>query len=75
MRSRQDKLSALSASECSRLIDEWIVGYNARRNRKILKRYLIDGDGYEKIAEEFDISRHQAYTIVTEGRKKICEKI
>lgn len=75
MRARKDKLSALPASERARLIDEWIVGYNAKRNRKILKRSLIDGDGYEKIAEEFDLSRQQVHTIVKEGRRWICENI
>lgn len=70
-----DKLSALSATECAKIIDEWIVGCNATRNRKILKRYLIDGMSYEKIAEEFDLSRTQVQTIVVSGREKICEKL
>jgi DNA invertase Pin-like site-specific DNA recombinase len=75
VRARKDKLSALPASECAKLIDEWIVGYNAKRNRQILKRSLIDGDGYEKIAEEFNISRQQVYTIINEGRDWICKNI
>lgn len=75
MRARQDKLSALPASECAALIDEWITGYNAKRNKKILKQYLIDGDGYEKIAEDFELSRQQVQVIVTECRRKICEKL
>ena len=70
-----DKISALSATECAKIIDEWIVGHNATRNRKILKRYLIDGDGYERIAEEFDLSRNQVQAIVVAGREKLCEKI
>lgn len=75
MRARKDKLSTLSATECAAAIDEWITGYNAKRNRKILKRYLIDGDGYERIAEEFELSRQQVYTIVQECRKRICENL
>jgi predicted DNA-binding protein YlxM (UPF0122 family) len=75
MRTKIDKLSQMSASECSALIDEWIIGHQAKRNRQILKRYIIDGDGYEKIAEEFELSRQQVQTIVTECREKICEKL
>jgi predicted DNA-binding protein YlxM (UPF0122 family) len=75
VRARKDKLSALPASECAALIDEWITGYNAKRNRKILKRYLIDGDGYERIAEDFQLSRQQVYTIVQECRRRICENL
>jgi DNA-directed RNA polymerase sigma subunit (sigma70/sigma32) len=40
-------------SELSLLIDEWI---KSERNRKLLKRRLIDGITVEKIAEEFNIS-------------------
>lgn len=75
MRTRMDKLTALSATECAKIIDEWIVGHNAARNRKIMKRYFIEGDGCEKIAEDFDLSRQQVQVIITECRKKICEKI
>lgn len=42
----------LSRSQLESLIDEWIVGKNGERNRAILKRRLIDGITYEKIAEE-----------------------
>ena len=46
----------LSRSEWENLIDEWIVGRNAERNRQILKRRLLDGITYERLAEEFDMS-------------------
>ena len=43
------------------LIDEWIFN---ERNRNILKRRLLDGLTYEKLAEEFDLSVQQTKNIV-----------
>lgn len=40
----------LSKSEIEHLIDEWVIGKNAERNRKIMKRRLIDGVYYEPLA-------------------------
>ena len=55
-------------SELERLIEEWI---KSERNRKILKRRLIDGIHYEKIAEEFEISDRQVKTIVKKEKENI----
>ena len=46
----------LSRTDIENLIDEWIVGMHAERNRAIMKRRLIDGICYEPLAEEFDMS-------------------
>lgn len=43
----------LTNSELVQLIDENI---HHKRNRRILKRRLIDGVTYEALAEEFDMS-------------------
>lgn len=48
-------------SEVERLIDEWIFN---ERNRGLLKRRLLDGITYEKLAEEFDLSTQQVKNIV-----------
>lgn len=54
----------LSRSQLEVLIDEWIVGRNAERDRQIMKRRLIDGICYEPLAEEFDLSVRQIKNIV-----------
>jgi DNA-directed RNA polymerase specialized sigma24 family protein len=54
----------LSRSQIEHLIDEWVVGRNAARDRMILKRRLIDGITYERLAEEFDLSVRQVKNIV-----------
>lgn len=60
----------LSRTEIEHLIDEWIVGRNAERDRAILKRRLIDGIIYDRLAEEFDLSVRQTKNIVYK-----CEEI
>ena len=54
----------LSRTEIEHLIDEWIIGRNAERNRAILKRRYFDGITYERLAEEFDLSVRQVKYIV-----------
>lgn len=51
----------ISRSQLSTIIDEWIFN---ERNRKILKRRLLDGLTYERLAEEFDLSVQQTKNIV-----------
>lgn len=64
-----------SRSEIDALIDEWIIGRNAERDRKILKRRLLDGITYDKLAEEFDLSVRQVKNIVYRGEDRIFTKI
>lgn len=58
-------------SEIEHLIDEWIIGRNAERNRKIMKRRLIDGICFEPLAEEFGLSVRQTKNIVYKSQIKI----
>ena len=48
-------------SEVEKIIDEWIFN---ERNRNLLKRRLLDGVTYERLAEEFDLSTQQVKSIV-----------
>ena len=61
----------LSVSETEKLINEWIF---SERNRNILKRRMLDGITYERIAEEFDMSVSQIKRIVKECKKIINQK-
>ena len=63
-----------SRSELDRLIDEWILGRNAERDRKILRRRLFDGITYERLAEEFDLSVRQVKNIVYKGEDIIFSR-
>lgn len=53
-----------SRTEIEAAIDEWIIGRNAERNRKVLKSRLIDGLTFEALAEKYDMSVRQIQNIV-----------
>lgn len=76
-RDRQDQtekqmIESIPRSELDRLIDEWIF---RERDRKILKRRLLDGICYEPLAEEFDMSVRQIKNIVYKGEDRLYRKI
>ena len=58
----------LSRTELEYLINEWILN---ERDRKILRRRLIDHICYEPLAEEFDLSVRHIKTIVYKGQERI----
>ena len=62
----------ISTSELSHLIDEWIF---SERDRKILKRRLIDGICYEPLADEFGMSVRQIKNIVYKAEQKLFKHI
>lgn len=53
-----------SNAEIIATIDNYVRGRNAERNRKLLKRRLIDGVTLERLAEEFDMSVTQIKDII-----------
>ena len=61
---RIEALSVISSSELSDIIDEWVKGRHAQRNKAIMKRRMIDGICFEPLAEEFDLSVRHIKTIV-----------
>ena len=65
----------LSRTDIENLIDEWIIGMHAERNRRIMKRRLIDGICYEPLAEEFEMSVRQIKNIVYKCENRIFKHI
>ena len=57
----EEDAGTLSTADVERLIDSWIF---SERDRAILKRRLIDGITFEKLAEEFELSVVQVKRIV-----------
>ena len=64
-----------SRSELEAAINEWIVGKNAERDRRIIHRRLIDGICFEPLAEEFDMSVRQIQNIVYKSQEKIFKHL
>lgn len=65
----------LPKTELESAIDTWIYGRNSERNRKILKRRLIDGETFQNLAEEFDLSIQAVQKIVYKNISKIVKHI
>lgn len=61
----------LSKTKIEALISEWIVGRNAKRDRRILHKRLIDGLTYERLAEAEDMSVRQIKNIVYKRQETI----
>ncbi len=65
-------LDDISNSEIEHLIDEWI---HSERDRRILKRRLIDGICYEPLAWEFDMSVRRMKDIVYKAEEKLFKHL
>ena len=59
-----NRFTMISNTNLSNMIDEWIKN---ERDRQLMKRRLIDGISYERIAEEFDLSVKQVYRITNKN--------
>lgn len=62
----------LSRTEITNLIDEWIFN---ERDRKILKRRLLDGICYEPLAEEFELSTTQIKSIIYKNQNVLLKHL
>ena len=62
-RKGQEKMIC-DGQELEALIDRYVNGKKAARNREILKEYYINGRTYEQAAEMFDMSPMQVCRIV-----------
>lgn len=65
-----DVMNNLSNSQLEKLIDEWVRG---ERNRKIMKRRLIDCICFEPLADEFELSVRQVKNIVYKENENILK--
>ena len=64
----------MTKSEIIEAVNEFIVGNNAERDRKILIRSLVDGRTYQQLAEEFDLSTVYISKIVPKRKRQLFAK-
>lgn len=69
---RTADLDNISNSEIEHLFNEWI---HSERDRRILKRRLIDGICYEPLADEMDMSVRQIKNIVYKAEAKLFKHL
>lgn len=65
----------ISRTQLESLIDEWIIGKNAERDRRILKERLIDGICYEPLAERYEISVSQVKRIIYKRQNQLFKHL
>ena len=65
-------LDNVSNSQIEHAIDEWI---HSERDRKILKRRLIDGICYEPLADEMGMSVKRIKTIVYKAEAQLFKHL
>ena len=62
----------LCRDDWEKLIDQWIFN---ERNRAIIKRRLLDGVLFERLAEEFGLSVQQVKSIVYKSQKRLMNHL
>ena len=65
----------LNATELSNLINEWIIGKNAERDREILKDNLVDGKSQYQLSDKYDLSLPQIKNILRERKKQLFKHV
>lgn len=68
----QGQTKEYTNSQISGIIDEYI---HSERDRKLLKRRLIDGITYDKLAEEFELSVRQLKNIIYKAEDRLFSHI
>lgn len=68
-------LENISNSELAMLIDEWVRGLHAERNRKMLKDRLINGMLYEPLAEKYNLSVRTAQSIIYRASEQLFKHV
>lgn len=67
-----NRFTNISNTDLSKIIDEWVKG---ERDRKIMKRRLIDCICFEPLAEEFNLSVQHTHKIVQKNLKIITRNM
>lgn len=67
-----NRFTNISNTQLSQVIDEWVKG---ERDRRIMKRRLIDCICLEPLAEEFDLTVDRVKQIVYKWQRLISLKI
>ena len=65
-----------SRSDLEHAIDEWVIlRRHSERNRNVLKRYMLDGIPFERLAEEFGLSVRQVQNIVYKTQEQLFKHL
>lgn len=68
-------LENISNSELAMLIDEWVRGLHAERNREMLKDRLINGMLFEPLAEKYNLSVRATQNIIYRSSEQLFKHV
>ena len=60
-----------SRSELEALINEWVVGNNSQRNKRIIRDRLIKGLKIADLAKKYGMSQTRIKTVIRTFRRKV----
>ena len=65
----------MSRTELINLIDEYIIGNNAIRDREIMKDRLIDGYSYYQLSEKYNLSLPSIKQILSKRNQQLFKHL
>ena len=68
-------LENISNSELATLIDEWVRGLHAERNREMLKDRLINGMLFEPLAGKYNLSVRATQNIIYRASEQLFKHV
>lgn len=69
MTRHRSELEGLYASDIEFLINEIIMGFEAKRNKQIVRDNIFDGYPVEEIAKKYDLSPTRVKTVIRRFRQ------
>lgn len=69
------EIENISNAELAKLIDEWVRGLHAERNREMLKDRLINGMLYEPLAEKYNLSVRATQNIIYKASEQLFKHV
>lgn len=65
----------ISRTELSNLIDEYVIGKNAIRDREIMKDRLIDGFSYYELSDKYNLSLPALKYIINKRNNQVLKHL
>lgn len=69
------KICDMKRTTIEEIVNEYVIGFKAKRNRRLLILRWCDGLTYEELAEELDMSVSQVKKITYDYEKVLCKHL
>ena len=75
MKHQRIEFQGITRSKIEELVNEHVIGFRAKRNRRLLILRWCDGLTYEELAEEMEMSVSQVKKITYDYEKVLCKHL